>query len=459
MSLTVVCATMLGAITCKQLRRETMESSHGDAKQILSEKSCLLGDKKFAVGPQSQNIAPTMDFPTVSATELFCKLASMAPAAVKSSIFCTCETSGSNSLTSEFLECKVCRVSCCRNCICATSGYNLSFHETVDVHISVDDHDAAKFLSMLRQTLPPSLVFNKEGIDEISSENGDVHRVSGLSAYKFSLHRIERDRKKWCIIFYARDNGVNSVGNTVAEFRITVGELYRQTRHQAGETDLGMKGELTSFFPAKTEPLVFGKLDPCAVVTVMNGSTKPQWTRSSKATTASLMLKGDGAGDSFRAEIGLTDEAARSLVEASLKDYYKKDVAAAKRRNEQRRWQYPKNWKVWPENIHVECAGSGNFVRSDVFGTYKRAQCRQTTNQSALWIKEGSTENEPCLYIVVKPNVNRTGPDTTIVTSSISHLDSSAVIAVLPWTWQPCDALNPKFHVVNNVQMQNCVSV
>lgn len=63
------------------------------------------------------------------------------------------------------------------------------------------------------------------------------------------------------------------------------------------------------------------------------------------------------------------------------------------------------------------------------------------------------------LYILVQPNVNRTGPDNVVVSSSLAHGDTSSILAVLPWTWQPSDALDPEAKDVADVVMKNWIPV
>jgi hypothetical protein len=87
-----------------------------------------------------------------------------------------------------------------------------------------------------------------------------------------------------------------------------------------------------------------------------------------------------------------------------------------------------------------EKARAGNEV-TNVTGTYKRCQCRQTTNQGGLWIREQESDNKPPLFLMLKPEVSRTGPDIPIISRSLSHKDESAIVAVLPSDWQPCDAV------------------
>jgi hypothetical protein len=349
MSLTVVCATILSALTCRQLRKEALVSGRSvdDTLSSLIAKSAtegLYGNLKELLG--STNSEALANEPgATSATAFFAELASLAKDAIESSIWCTCETSGTSTTTSCFLECRVCRVSCCRNCICSTAGYNLESHDTRDVEISMDTHDSRAFQTRLRSIVPSILRFTSEGIEEIVAvgSGDDKHRVRGLSVYNFRLHRIKRDRMKWIIVFYARRSG-----EAIAEFKITVGELRRQTKRDGDEVDVGMKGELTSYLPAITQPVVFSRLLPCAVVCVSHKERNVVWKGQGESKQYILHVRGEGSTPSARTEVGLTDEAAIGLQASSQKKFNAKIFAAAKQRGEERRWLYPTGWKIWP---------------------------------------------------------------------------------------------------------------
>lgn len=466
MSLTVVCATMLAAITSRQLRKETKESSHQDPKRILAE-AALETSRKLRQWDAEENTkaAVLQVSETSDASSFFQELAELAQDAVKSSIWCTCESSGSDSLTDRFLECKHCRITCCRNCVSATAGYNLQTHETSEVCISGEEHSSGIFRSkLLSVAANKALIFSEDGIQEIASLDGDSDiRVSGLQNYKFCFHDIKRARKKWHLIYYARENIVDE---PVAEFKISVGELKRENIASGEGVAIGLKGEFTSFYPAKTAPLVYGSLDPCATVTVLRGSSEVCWQGKAPVSDLSLVVKGEGAEVSPRVEVGLTDDAANALVEATRRNTNVKAFNAAKSRGEARRWIYPTNWKEWPSKITIEADSSCSVAgerRDDlkvVSGTYQRAGCRQTTNQSALWIKEDVGDGLPTTYVLIKPNVNRTGPDRAIVSTSISHEDTSCILAVFPLSWQPCDALDPSSGFkVESVQLQGSVEL
>jgi hypothetical protein len=378
----------------------------------------------------------------------FVDLSQLAHRAVKSSIWCTCESSGSRSRTHKFLQCRVCRVSCCYFCVNDHSGYTLDTHDATDIEIGnecgtdfpEDDRDVGAFETKLRSIVPLSLYLGKDGIDKIADVEGDRFRIRGLDKFNFGLHRIKRDRAKWLIIYCARDN--NGVGEPVAELRITVGETRRV---QACEPDvLGLLCELTSFMPARSEPLQYGKLTPCCQIFVpcLTNESAPtigdnSWQVRKHELCSTITLSGHGYTDSHRKDVGWTEEVAAALEYNAKDKANTKHYEAALVRKEERRWCYPKNWKKWPESIRIRC-----FEKIDprVPGKYHRASCRQTTNQSALWIKQ--VGGEPSVYLLLRPNFNRTGGDNAIISTSIDYNDTRCILAELDPYWQPCDAFD-----------------
>lgn len=436
MSLTVVCATLLAALTCKQLREEDKSTPHS-CEHILRSASEQHMRAEYESGVDKVNDVSTAG--ASPAVDLFRQLASLAEAAAKSSILCTCETSGRDSLTEEFLCCKLCGVSCCRNCINPVSGYNLSSHDTREVKIKSEDHDSANFQTKLRNVVPPSLTMSDGGWINMEGLDKDCHRVEAISGCSFNLHRIKRERKKWVIVYYAREN--HGIGEAVAELRLQVGELYLD-----GESSgvFGMCAELTSYMPSRTEPRIYGRIAPCAklIIRARDTGLPEEWAGRNKTAKATVRVEGTGTSDSPRVEVGLKDSVATDIRNAVVKE---KAFKEAKSRGEARRWLYADNWKQWPSKISL-CVQSGTSALVNLSGEYVRASCRQTTNQSALWIKKGARNERP-LYILIQPNVNRTGSSKAVVSCSVNHDDLSSVIAEFPPVWEPCDAFTPKDEV------------
>ena len=353
------------------------------------------------------------------------ELANLADEALDTSIWCTCETSGQNSGSDVFFQCSTCKISCCQECCGSTAGYQLESHTISEKSLPKDKRKLADFDTKLRNILPPTIFFGTESLSELSKTDGpDTHKVSLLENLSFNLHRISRLRRSWKIVYFAREQ---QVGEALAEISIQVGEL--------ADGGNGAQVELRSFLQARVAPLVYGLLAPIAVWKCnksTKGRQKQEWVAAKLDTTLhSLKIVGSTPGESFRVETGLTDEAARGVNSGCKQNNNKKKFAEAQRLGEERRWVYVKNWKEWPEKLVV------TGEKEAVTGTYLRASCRQTVNQGAVWIR---TET-PQRFLLIKPEVSRTGPDFAIISKSISHEDASSVLATLPGSWQPCDAL------------------
>lgn len=434
MSLTVVGATLLAAIGCRQLRNECPDAKNvGDILKFLS--------KGAGIDHSSQGVViPTIPASTNDLEETdFHGLASLASEAVQSSVWCTCETSGRNSDATHFLCCRTCRVSCCASCLGTHSGYQMESHTCVEIKLTPQEHCLGSFLTKLRDVAPASLVFGSEGMSFLESANDkDEYRVKDLHKFTFNLQKIQRQRRKWALYYNARDN--NGIGEVVASFIVTVGELSTVSNDDNTTPRLGLRGSLISYFPAKTTPLVSGQLQPCAVLTVEQGSKQHDWKALTKSSVASLKISGENDSPSFRLELGLLDKADEQLRKNAYRGAQKKHFQKSQSIGEERRWIYPTNWKNWPAVLSVDCDDY-----SLVNGTYNRCECRQTINQSALWMRSG--DDEP-LYLIIKPNVTRTGPDVAVISSSISPDDFSDIILTLPSSWQPCDALIEKKQTV-----------
>ena len=441
MSLSVVCATLLGAMTCKQLREDHNQSNADDILATLD--SFATKDIKPQPAPKNPHQLMITDKTVTDTKSLFKNLTKLAKAAIQSSILCTCESSGRLSCNLNFLRCSICSVSVCRDCVHTKQGYQLQSHKITEVGISPQEHDMGLFETSLRSMLPASLIFSNDGFAEIAAIDDDKYRVSGLCGYTFGLHRIKRDNLKWCVVYYARKDGI---GEAVAEFKITIGEL--EGRSEGTNPAIGVQGQLTSFLPAKIEPLVRGELPPCALVRQYFGESDMIWKAKVVDTETSLSIVGTKMVPSFRDEVGLTDVAANAL-QTHATNVRKKEFAAAQANGDEHRWLYPSNWEVWPSIITIkegrECDGKATFNLS---GTYIKTGCKHTFNQNACWIRK-KRESNPELYLLIKPDVSRVLGDQAIISTSTNHNDTTAILAYLPNKWQPCDALIEDMQKVN----------
>lgn len=433
MSLTVINATILAAMTCAQLRTEHENTGKKNISDTLKLLSKNVNQTEAASDGSSMEIDQDSVHTSSSSSDsktLFQDLSELASEAIKSSIWCTCETSGRTSRTTQFIQCRICSVACCRDCCHVDQGYQLDSHDVKDVCLTAEEHDPSSFEMKLRSFMPASLMLSAEGVAAIAATAKDKYRVGGLTKCTYSLHQIKQSRMKWIAIYYARDS---KTSETLAELKIVVGELDRKTDN-SGQI-LGVQCELTSFVPAKREPFEYGSMDVCAMMARQcSGEKELIWKVRETNGTTTLSVAGTNPSPSFRIQMGLNDVALEGQRKATKTQH--KAFAAAKSRGEERRWLYVKNWKDWPQDISVSGC-------SELAGEYSRVGCQQTVNQSACWVRKQSS-NMPELFILLKPDVGRTGPDLAIISSSNNHLDSSSILATFPLDWQPSDALNEK---------------
>ena len=359
--------------------------------------------------------------------------------AVAHSIWCTCETSGQLS-TGDFVQCTVCKVSVCTNCMNATDSYQLKvnsghFPEKVEVLRA-----ASSFEVRLREVLPSTLVFSRDRLAKMPGNSVHAHhRIEHLGDRPFTLRRVTRGRRCWVAHYFLREGGV---GESLGEFSLRIGEV--NTLHGQDVSEIGVLGELTSFLPARVSPHQYGELFPSLVYKCFDPKGKGSWMMRMPEKKGVFQLAGSEPGESFRKELGLTENAAEAWIQGAQTKINQKHFKSAKSRGEERRWLYPSNWTEWPNVIQVKAESSAMTV--DIGGRYKRVTCRQTLNQNALWIRETS----PPLYLLVNPEVSRVGPDSVIVSQSLSHLDRTAILARFERFWEPSDALlkpDKKVHV------------
>lgn len=233
----------------------------------------------------------------------------------------------------------------------------------------------------------------------------------------------------------------------MAEIAIQVGELPDNSK--------GALVELRSFLQARVAPLVYGPLTPIAVWRCnMTRKGRQEWIGAKPNTVYhSLNVTGSLPGKSFRTEVGLTNFAAEAVNSGCKKSNNKKAFAHAKQAGEERRWLYARNWYEWPEELLID--GDDSEDTKSVIGTYVRANCRQTVNQGAVWIRKES----PALYLLIQPEVSRTGPDFAVISKSICHDDASSVVATFPAMWQPSDALVKETQKVKAVKFNRWFSI
>jgi len=404
MSVSVVCATMLAALTCKQLQSE---SRKGLTLPSAICKSEITKDAEVTTYSKDE----TDNGSSCSIDDFLRKLLDIADELVSTSVWCTCETSGKFSDTECFLRCQVCRASCCRNCVSQVAGYNVSCHKMKEQNIQRSRHGVT--MMRLRQIAPSQMQLSSktEGIDNVTND------IDSLLGQTFSLHRIKSDRQKWVLIYYARSRSGSHA--KLGEFKISVGELCRSPG-----AAVGVQCDVTSFQPAMSNPATFGPLQSSAKFSLVSGQSEAAvWSTRRASSSISARVEGFEQEDCLRVEVGLEEGIEDELVNAV---FSRKDFKEASSRGESERWVYPERWQHWPKKVVVSLAGN-------LDGEYYRISCRQTSNLSAIWSREG----EEAMFIISLPTASRTAPDRFVFSSSMSCKDFSAVVAKLPEFWQP----------------------
>jgi hypothetical protein len=368
-----------------------------------------------------------------------------------------CETSGQNSNATSFLTCTVCRVSCCRECCGAHAGYQLDGHEIEENSFAdISKRTTSHFEKKLRSCVPPTLVFEDGDEEDLALLDEDDRKISSLTGRVFSLHRIRRQRRNWIITYYTRDK----LGENIGEFKMKVGEIKTESKIHCPEVELGTIGEFTSFLPAKAKKPTYGSLAPGMFIKALkkgNGiETGDGWMVKASDSICNMKVVGSDPTPSFRESLGLTDQAAQDLKKYSEGSRQTKDFVNAKTNGQERRFVYAKNWKEWPKKIEIEQDDSDDLLH--LSGVYERVACKQTMTQNALWIKSGEGD-VPVRYLIMMPEISRTGPDYAVISSSLSDGEPSFVIATFPLAWQPCDALVESLHEVKGVRISTWKSL
>lgn len=420
MSVPVVCATMLAAMCAPQLRRQRQNAMNVALKNYaLSQKydktnGAILAERgdlyKLKKAPDAKDFI-----------DVFRDIArELGHDAYRSSVLCTCESSGTTATDPKILECAGCGFCCCHDC---SSRYQLSNHTMQDIHIC--DGEGARpdphvFERRLRRSIPSVLQLGQGW--ENNLENGQA-----LTAYSFQLQQVERKKGNWQLIFGAwEDHGSD---RQVGEIRVLVGKT------KTLDTAVGVVGYLRNFAPAiRHNNPHRGKLKDSARIILKASDETACWEVPNKQTKCTLKLKGKDTVDSQRVLAGLNDNAARSLRNHTVKRAF---IPPVQSRNPTT--HYHKLWKTWPKTIVVSDDPSGR-----VNGTYHIMSCTHTVVLSALWRRENCEGQSP-MYLFYRPDVLRTNLDVAVFSPTPSYADNMEVAELHDWI--PENALVDSTHL------------
>jgi site-specific DNA-cytosine methylase len=463
MSVSVISATLLAAICAPELRRQQRKGNSSTFRNLLAvyrvaKRSCQAQNVKKEEAKQRQKVAKIYDTirshvaPLLSNFRLSQKhddaggrviaqrgdlhggmdigvsrvsftdtlrdlVCTLAEESYRSSVLCTCESSGAKTKDAMILECKDCGMSICHHC---TDRHQTESHKlrSVDIEGRTNRSDPHVFERKLRCAVP-SLLRLGQGWSHAVAE------ADGLEmAYGFQLQQIDRKRGFWELIYGAWEDFGS--GRQVAEIRVRLGRI-------GALYHLGAVAHLRCFAPSIRHNYPHrGNLGFNARLIVDASIESASWEIvSPENDRTKLCLTGRSIGPSHRVQVGLTDIAYDSLEKHAVKTAYKPRVVS---RNSLT--TYHKMWKQWPNEIEV----NGNSI---VAGTYHRLSCRHTVVHSALWRRDRVGE-EPDLYILIRPDVVRSGLDTAVISRTPSYRDIMEVCELEDWI--PENALVPKTH-------------
>ncbi|KAL3944975.1 MAG: hypothetical protein SGBAC_000951 [Bacillariaceae sp.] len=409
MSVPVVNAAMLAAICAPQLKRQReinkkiLLSSFAFSQKYASANGVVLAERGDVNNIERDTNAKTF-------VEIFSPLlGEFARDAYRTSVLCYCESSGSVA-SAQILECRDCGMSVCRDCC---SEYDVHNHDlrTVDVAGALVNSrpDPHEFERKLRSKVPPVLRLS-EGWEEVLKD-GD-----GLESFSFQLQEVRRCKGHWQLQYGAWED--HGRGKQVAEIRVLVGRI------KTLDLDYRIAAYIRCYAPAIRHKNPYrGKLKDAARIVLSSSSNLADcWEVPCTPQTCDIELVGSDEVESQRVLIGLNDDAANALKSHDVKKAFQPPINS---RNPMT--QYHSKWKTWPGTIAV--SGSDTEL---INGSYRKMKCTKSVVLSALWRRD-ATDDEPAMYLFLRPDVLRAQLDTAVFSASPSYKDTNEVFELHDW--------------------------
>lgn len=264
MSVPVVCATMLAAMCAPQLRRQREVNKKVLLSNFaLSHKYDAANGAVLAQRGDLYNVPRNED--SKDFVEVFRDIADkLAHTAFRSSVMCTCESSGTTTTDPEILECTSCGMGVCHEC---SGRYQVSSHvlQQIDVRDNGERPDPNIFERQLRCSVPSILRLGKDC-------EGNLKNGEGLESYSFQLQDVVRKRGHWELVYGAWED--HGRGRQIAEIRVIIG------RTGTLDSDVGVAASIKCFAPAiRNEKPFRGRLKDSArlILKVKNSDASPVW--------------------------------------------------------------------------------------------------------------------------------------------------------------------------------------
>lgn len=421
MSVSVVCATLLAALCAPQLRREREQQKNVMLSNFrLAQK---YDDAEGGVLAERGDLYQKIDVECDKAhfVDIFSSVAKdLAEDCFRSSVLCTCESSGTMTKDPKILQCVNCGFCICHEC---TGRNQTHSHNLIEINVTSADGrpDPHTFERKLRSAVPPVLRLGQGWETTIAN-------CGGLESYSFQLQHLDRKRGHWELTWGAYEDFGSA--RQVAEIRVVVG------RTDALSQEAGVAAFLRCFAPSiRRDKPQRGKLQDSARMLISQSipSSTMRWEMPSESSKCSLKIVGSDPCPSHRVQIGLNDEASKPFKTQKVNKSFMPDI---KSRNNL--IGYHPKWKTWPGTLEITGDHSGR-----VNGTYRRQPCQQTIAHSALWRRDGTT-NKPTLYLFFRPDVIRAGLDLAVIAETPSYRDAMEICELVDWI--PENSLEPKTH-------------
>eukprot|EP00501_MAST-03F_sp_TOSAG23-6_P000813 GSMAST32.ASY1.ANO1.843.1 assembled CDS len=403
MSLTVISAAMLAALSVKQFARERLANKKFLLKEPVPE---LLVTTTFAPPEKDKNVTYQKDSKELDAVSSFHDIAKLAYEAESASVLCVCETSGGSSASS-ILRCSNCNFTFCRSC--ASRGLDLACHKVCDYSVMHPTETSTasagnksrigsvSFEQKLRCAAPSCLSLP-------SKTEAKLIGNSDLSDSIFYLRKVKRKRGFWELTYVA----AAQTGQLLGDFICCVG---RVPELSSEISNYGMTAYVRLFPKGKR-----GILPPVVrrhFVVDDSGNIKPSTWETRNSFSLQVEVNGSEPTPSYRKTMGnKTFQTGTMSIWPKLIEFTVTNMETKENENEY------------------------NLLNDRIF---KRLSCKGTINQNAIWQSKADLKKKDDieLFILIRPSSNRTSRVNMIVCSSRDYHRQGSLLAEFPTTFMP----------------------
>ena len=410
MSVPVICATMLSALCAPELRRQRTKERKIMLKNFaMSQKYDSANGAVLAV--RGDLFQAKREKNPKMFKDVFGEIAKdLALDAFRSSVLCTCESSGTTTSDEIILQCGACGWGVCHSC---SDRYRVSPHKLCEIDVCGDTGrpDSHAFERKLRCAVPSVLRLGEGWEKEL--EDGE-----GLESYSFQLQQVDRKRGNWSLVYGAWED--HGAARQVAEIRVVIGKLGRL------DPDVGVAAFVRCYAPAisHVKPLRGRLKDSARLVFKVQEKQAHRWELPDAPSTQTLKIAGADPCDSPRIQVGLNDDAAKSLKASKIQNRYIPKCQSTSRNNY---LAYHPSWKTYPGTIVI----SGDNTEQ-VNGKYRKMDCQQTIVLSSLWRRDAD-KDKPAMYIYIRPDVVRAELDVAVISPTPAYADGLEVCELRDW--------------------------